>query len=47
MRPATCLTAMLDRQTTALIRPAIDALARVLVRAGVGANALTFTGLAV
>ena len=47
MRPATRLTAMLDRKTTALIRPAIDALARVLVRAGVGANALTFTGLAV
>jgi phosphatidylglycerophosphate synthase len=38
---------MFDRQTTALIRPAIDALARVFVRAGIGANALTFTGLAV
>ena len=38
---------MIDRQTTALIRPAIDALARVLVRAGVGATALTFTGLAI
>ena len=38
---------MLDRQTTALIRPAIEALARVFVRAGIGANALTFTGLVV
>jgi phosphatidylglycerophosphate synthase len=38
---------MFDRQTTALIRPAIDALARVFVRAGISANALTFTGLAV
>jgi phosphatidylglycerophosphate synthase len=38
---------MFDRHTTALIRPAIDALARRLVRAGVGADALTFTGLAV
>ena len=38
---------MLDRQASALIRPAIDGLARVLVRAGVSANALTFTGLAV
>jgi phosphatidylglycerophosphate synthase len=47
MRPAIHLTAMFDRQTTAWIRPAIDALARVFVRAGIGANALTFTGLAV
>ena len=46
MRPVTCLRTMLDRQTTALIQPAIDALARVFVRAGVGADALTFTGLA-
>jgi phosphatidylglycerophosphate synthase len=38
---------MIDRQTTALIRPAMEALARMLVRAGVGANALTFTGLAI
>jgi phosphatidylglycerophosphate synthase len=38
---------MFDRQTTALIRPAIEWLARVFVRAGIGANALTFTGLAV
>lgn len=37
---------MFDRQTTALIRPAVDALARIFVRAGIGANALTFTGLA-
>jgi phosphatidylglycerophosphate synthase len=38
---------MIDRQTTALIRPALDGLARLLVRWGVGADALTFTGLAV
>jgi phosphatidylglycerophosphate synthase len=38
---------MLDRTTTALIRPGLDALARGLVRAGVGADALTFTGLAI
>ena len=38
---------MIDRQTTALIRPALDGLARRLVRHGVGADALTFTGLAV
>ena len=45
MRPAIHVTTMFDRQTTALIRPAIDALARVFVRAGISANALTFTGL--
>jgi len=38
---------MIDRQTTALIRPALESLARQLVRRGVGADALTFTGLAV
>jgi hypothetical protein len=38
---------MFDRQTTALIRPAIEALARPIVRVGIGADALTFTGLAV
>ena len=38
---------MIDRQTTALIRPALDGLARRLVRHGVGADALTFTGMAV
>jgi len=38
---------MIDRQATALIRPAIDGLARRLVRHGVGADALTITGLAV
>lgn len=38
---------MLDKQITALIRPSIDGVARVLVRAGIGADALTFTGLAV
>ena len=47
MRPAIHVTTMFDRQTTALIRPAVDALARVFVRAGIGANALTFTGLVV
>lgn len=36
---------MLDRVATAFIRPAIDGLAQVLARAGVSANALTFTGL--
>ncbi len=38
---------MFDRQTTAFIRPAIDAVARRLVQRGVGADALTFTGFAV
>jgi phosphatidylglycerophosphate synthase len=38
---------MFDPQITALIRPAVEALARVFVRAGIGANALTFTGLMV
>ena len=38
---------MIDRQTTALIRPALDGLARRLVRHRIGADALTFTGLAV
>jgi phosphatidylglycerophosphate synthase len=46
MRPALHVTTMFDRQTTALIRPAVDALARRFVRAGIGANALTFTALA-
>ncbi len=38
---------MIDRQATAAIRPAIDALARVLVRAGARADALSFVGLAI
>jgi phosphatidylglycerophosphate synthase len=38
---------MIDRQTTALIRPALERLAHQLVRRGIGADALTFTGLAV
>ncbi len=38
---------MIDRQATAAIRPAIDALARVLVRAGANADALSFVGLAI
>jgi phosphatidylglycerophosphate synthase len=37
---------MLDRQAAALIRPAVVGLARLVVRAGIGANALTFTALA-
>ena len=38
---------MIDRQTTALIRPALESLARQLVRRRIGADALTFAGLAV
>ena len=38
---------MIDRQASAAIRPAIDALARRLVGAGVGADALSFAGLAI
>lgn len=38
---------MIDRQTTALIRPTLEGLARHLVRHGIGADALTFTGLAI
>ena len=38
---------MIDRQTTALIRPALEGLARQLVRLGISADALTFAGLAV
>jgi phosphatidylglycerophosphate synthase len=38
---------MIDRQSTALIRPALNGLARRLVRHGIGADALTFGGLAV
>ena len=38
---------MIDRYTTALIRPALDRIARRLARHGIGADALTFTGLAV
>jgi len=37
---------MIDRQTTALIRPALERLARRLVRRRIGADALTFAGLA-
>ncbi|MDE2418830.1 MAG: CDP-alcohol phosphatidyltransferase family protein [Burkholderiales bacterium] len=35
---------MLDRYAMALIRPPIDRMARVLVRAGIGANSVTLTG---
>lgn len=38
---------MIDRQTTALIRPALDGMARWLARRGISANALSFCGLAV
>jgi phosphatidylglycerophosphate synthase len=38
---------MIDRHATALLRPALTGLARRLVRHGIGADALTFTGLAV
>lgn len=38
---------MIDRQATAAIRPVIDAMARLLVRAGVGADVLSFIGLAI
>jgi phosphatidylglycerophosphate synthase len=38
---------MIDRHATALLRPVVDGLARLLVRGGVGADALTFGGLAV
>jgi phosphatidylglycerophosphate synthase len=35
---------MLDRFVTALIRPAINASAKLLVRAGIGANSITLVG---
>ncbi|MEY3125033.1 MAG: hypothetical protein RLZZ573_1553, partial [Pseudomonadota bacterium] len=35
---------MLDRFITALIRPAVNASAKLLVRAGVGANSITLLG---
>ncbi len=38
---------MLDRFATALIRPAITAAARVLVRARISANSITLTGFAI
>lgn len=38
---------MLDRHTTALIRPALNGVARLLASRGISANALTFAGLAV
>lgn len=38
---------MIDRQATALIRPALDRIAGRLVRAGVGADAMTFAGFAI
>ena len=36
---------MFDRRATALIRPFINGLARMLARAGISANTLTFSGL--
>jgi phosphatidylglycerophosphate synthase len=38
---------MLDRFATPLLRPPLQAIARVLVRAGVGANTVTLAGFAV
>jgi len=38
---------MLDRFVLSLIRPPVQAIARVLARAGVGANALTWSGFAI
>lgn len=38
---------MLDRAATRLLKPALDAGARVLVRRGVGADAVTYTGFAI
>ena len=38
---------MFDRQTTALIRPALNSIARHLADCGISANALSFAGLAV
>jgi phosphatidylglycerophosphate synthase len=38
---------MLDRYATGLIRPPLTAAARLLARAGVGANAITLTGFGV
>ena len=38
---------MLDRAATRLLKPALDAGARALVRRGVGADAVTFTGFAI
>ncbi len=38
---------MLDRAATALIKPAVDQLARLLVRRGIGANRMTVLGFAV
>ena len=38
---------MIDRWTLALLRPGLDAGARALVRAGVGADAVTWTGFAI
>jgi phosphatidylglycerophosphate synthase len=38
---------MLDRRATALIQPAVDALARRLVSSGIGASQITAAGLAI
>lgn len=46
-RGAPFTPAMLDRQTTAFIRPAIDAVAVRLVRIGIGADTLTVCGFAI
>ncbi len=38
---------MLDRYLTTLVRPPLQAVARVLVRAGIGANAITLVGFGI
>jgi phosphatidylglycerophosphate synthase len=38
---------MLDRRATALIQPAVDAVARRLVRSGIGASQITLAGLVI
>ena len=38
---------MLDRAATALIRPAVNTLAKQLVRVGLGANQVTLAGFAI
>lgn len=44
--PAASQCRVLDRAATALLKPALDRVAAGLVKAGVGADAVTFTGFA-
>jgi phosphatidylglycerophosphate synthase len=46
-KPPPCLTAMFDRHAPTLLRPALNAAARGLVRAGISADALTWLGFAI